>query len=172
MLCLPGPSSQLPFEVDTVFNCSSTAEAQKISLTCPRSQLLMEKLGFEPRPQGLFPFNPCVPLSHVGVEKKIDKSMFYFLESLLQTHEVGSWLLFSCSVVSDFLRCCGLQHARLPCPSPSPRVCSNSCPLSWWCHPTISSSVTLFSSCLQSFPALGSFPMSWLFASGGQSIQL
>ena len=60
--------------------------------------------------------------------------------------------------------------ARLPCPSLSPGVCSNSCPLSWWCHPTISSSVTPFSSCPQSFPASGSFPMSQFFASGGQSI--
>ena len=64
----------------------------------------------------------------------------------------------------------GLQHTRLPCPSLSFRVCSNSCPLSWWCHPTILSSVTLFSSCPQSFPALRSFPMSQLLASGGQSI--
>jgi len=57
----------------------------------------------------------------------------------------------------------GLQHTRLPCPSPSPGVCSNSCPLSWWCHPSISYSVVPFSSCLQSFPASGSFPMSRLF---------
>ena len=64
----------------------------------------------------------------------------------------------------------GLQHTRLPCPSLSPRVCSNSCPLSRWCHPTNSSSASLFSSCLQSFPASGSFPMSGLFASGDQSI--
>ena len=63
-----------------------------------------------------------------------------------------------------------LQHARLPCLSPSPRACSNSCPLSRWCHPTISSSVLPFSSCPQSFPASGSFPVSQLFASGGQSI--
>ena len=63
----------------------------------------------------------------------------------------------------------GLQHARLPCPSPTPRACSNSCPSSWWCHPTISSSVFPFSR-LQSFPASGSFLMSQLFASGGQSI--
>ena len=63
----------------------------------------------------------------------------------------------------------GLQHARLPCPSSSPGVCSNSCPFSWWCHPTISSSVTLFS-CPQSFPASGSFSLSQLFASCGQSI--
>ena len=77
---------------------------------------------------------------------------------------------FGCSVVSDSLRPHGLQHARLPCPSPTPRAYSNSCLLSWWCHPTISSSVIPFSSCLQSFPALGSFPMSQFFASGGQSI--
>ena len=77
---------------------------------------------------------------------------------------------FSHSVVSHCLRPHGLQHARPPCPSPSPRVYSNSCPLSQWCHPTISSSVILFSSCLQSFPASGSFQMSQLFTSGGQSI--
>ena len=65
----------------------------------------------------------------------------------------------------------GLQNARPPCPSPTPRVYSNSCPSSRWCHPTISSSVIPFSSRLLSFPASGSFPVSWLFASGGQSIE-
>ena len=77
---------------------------------------------------------------------------------------------FSCSVVSDSLWPCGLQHARLPCPSPTPGACSNSCPLSWWCHPAISSSVIPFSARLQSFPASGSFQMSQFFTSGGQSI--
>ena len=72
--------------------------------------------------------------------------------------------------MSDFLQPCGLQHTRLPCPSLSPRVCSNSCSLSWWCHQTISSSVFPFSSYPQSFPASGSFPMSQLFASGSQSV--
>ena len=66
-------------------------------------------------------------------------------------------LLFSQSVVFDSLWLHGLQHTRPPCPSPSPKACSNSCPLSWWCHPTISPSVTLFSSCPHSFPASGSF---------------
>ena len=81
---------------------------------------------------------------------------------------------FGCSV--QLLSCVRLfvtpwtAAARPPCPSPTPRVHSNSCPLSRWCHPTISSSVVPFSSCLQSFPASGSFPMSQFFASGGQSI--
>ena len=79
-------------------------------------------------------------------------------------------LLFSCSVVSNSLQPHGLQHARLPWPSPTPGACSNSCPLNWWCHPTILSSVVPFPSCLQSFPASGSLPMSWLFVLGGQSV--
>ena len=74
------------------------------------------------------------------------------------------------SVVSDSLWPHGLQHISPPCPSPTPGVYSNSCPLSWWCHSTISSSVVLFSSCPQSFPASGSFQMSQFFTSGGQSI--
>ena len=77
---------------------------------------------------------------------------------------------FSCSVMSDSLWPHELQHARPPCPSPIPGVYPNSCPLSQWCHPTISSSVVPFSSCPQSLPASESFPMSQLFASGGQSI--
>ena len=77
---------------------------------------------------------------------------------------------FSRSVMFGSLQTHGLQHTRLPCPSPTPRPCSNSCPLSWWCHPTILSSVVPFSYCLQSFPVSGSFPMSQFFASGVQSI--
>ena len=77
---------------------------------------------------------------------------------------------FRSSVVSDYLRPHRLLHTRLPCPSPTPKACSNSCPSSRCCHPTISSSVTPFSSCLQSFPALGYLPMNQFFASGGQSI--
>ena len=72
--------------------------------------------------------------------------------------------------MSNPLRPHGLQHTRPPCSSPTPRGYSNSCPLSQWCHPTISSSVTPFFSCLQSFPESGSFPVSQLIASGGQSI--
>ena len=84
-------------------------------------------------------------------------------------HYISGVLLFSHSVMSDSLQLHGLQHARLPCLSPSLGVFSNSCPLSRWCHPTSSSSVIPFSSCLQSFPALGSVPMSQLFTLGGRS---
>ena len=76
----------------------------------------------------------------------------------------------SCSVVSDSLRPHGLRHIRFPYPSPTPSAYSNSCPLSLWCRPTISSSVVPFSSCFQSFSASGSFPRSQFFISGGQSI--
>ena len=79
---------------------------------------------------------------------------------------------FSHSVMSNSLWPQGPQHARSPCPSPTPRACSNSCPSSWWCYPTISSSVIPFSSCLQSFPASGSFQMNQFFPSGGQSIEV
>ena len=78
---------------------------------------------------------------------------------------------FSHTVGSNSLQPHELQHTRLPCPSPTPRAYSNSCLLSRWCHPTISSSVVPFSSCLQSFPVSGSFPMSQLFTSGDQSIE-
>ena len=77
---------------------------------------------------------------------------------------------FCHSVLSDSLQPHELQHARPPCPSPTPRVYPNSCPSSWWCHPAISSSVVPFSSCPQSFPASGSFPISQLFTWGGQNI--
>ena len=81
-----------------------------------------------------------------------------------------SLVQFSRSVMSDSLWPCELQHTRPPCPSPTPGAYPNSYPSRWWCHPTISSSVIPFSSCPQSFPASGSFQMSQLFASGGQSI--
>ena len=92
------------------------------------------------------------------------------VSAVQQSESAISSIQFSRSVVSDSLWPHGLQHTRLPCPSPTPRAYSNLCPLSWWCHPTISSSVIPFSSCLQSFLESGSFLMSQLFASGGQSI--
>ena len=93
------------------------------------------------------------------------------MELSLETINPKSFLQFSCSVVSNSLRPHGLQHARLVCPSLPPRVCSNSYLLSWWCYPTISSSVTLFSSCPQFSPKSGPFPVSQLFVSGDQIIR-
>ena len=92
----------------------------------------------------------------------------YLFSPLLFSVQFSS-VQFCCSVVSDSLWPHETQHARPPCPSPPPGVHSDSCPSSQWCHPAISSSVVPFSSCLQSFPALGSFLMSQFFASGGQN---
>ena len=83
---------------------------------------------------------------------------------------VGLWRWCSFAKLCPTLWPHGLQHTRFPCPSLSPGVCTNSCPLNWWYHATISSSVAFFSFCLQSYPASWSFPMNWLFASGGWSI--
>ena len=99
------------------------------------------------------------------------KSLQYVNPNLpIYPSSLASQTRFSHSLMSNSLWPNGLQHARLFCPSQTPRACSNSCPLSQWCHPTISSSVVPFSSCLQSFLASGAFQMSQLFISGGQSI--
>ena len=90
----------------------------------------------------------------------------------VQNYPLHVEVQFSCSFVSDSLWSYGVQHARPPCASPTPEACSDSCPSSWWCHPTILSSVVPFSSRLQSFPASESFPMSWFFASVDQSIRV
>ena len=95
-------------------------------------------------------------------------TFFQYQEKILSFSSL--LLLFSCSVMPNFFPCQGLQQAMLPCPSLLPWVCSNSCPLSQWYHPAILSSIVPFSSCPQFFPVTGSFPMSQLFASGGQSI--
>ena len=91
---------------------------------------------------------------------------------ILNIYYMPKSVQFSCSLMSDSLLPHGLQHARPPCSSPTPRVYSNSCPVSQWCHPNISPSVIPFSSRLQSFPASGSFQMSRFFPSGGQSIKV
>ena len=102
-------------------------------------------------PQMAIVLKVCVVVSTLSEAGKKKKHFFHF-------------------VVSDSLQPHGLQQAKLLCPPLSPRACSNSCPLSRWCHPTISSSVTPFSSCLQTFPPSGSFPMSQLFTSGVQNV--
>ena len=101
----------------------------------------------------------------MSIDRWMDK------EAVVHIHNrIFSSVQFSHSVMSNSSQPHGPQHARPPCPSPTLRVYSNSSPLSQWCHPTISSSVIPFSSCPQSFPVSGSFPMSQLFTSGGQSI--
>ena len=111
------------------------------------------------------------------IDRKMMMSSFCIIRRMEENSDQGYWEELGIQLrFSSVAHSCptlwphGLQHASLPCPSPTPGACSNSCPLSWWCHPTISSSVVPFSSCLQSFPASGSFPMSQFFTSGDQSI--
>ena len=114
-----------------------------------------------------------MPVIQILITQNGDMSseVYISLKFILFTQIFNLLLLLFChSVMSDSLQPHGLQRARLPCLSPFPRVCSKSCPLNQWCHPTISSSVVPFSSCLQSFSASGSFPMSQLFISGTQPI--
>ena len=110
-------------------------------------------------------FKTCISLCFISVTYNVIISYIS-----IKKEDKYSSVQFSCSVMSDSLQPHGLQHARPPCPSPTPGVFSNSCPLSQWCHPTVLVSVVPFSSRLQSFPASGSFQMNQLFASGGQSI--
>jgi len=115
------------------------------------------------------PFPPPGYLSDLGIEPMVPTLVGRVFTAEAPGKPV-SRVQFSRWVESNSLWCHKLQHARPPCPSSTPRVHSNPCPLSWWCHPTISSSVVPFFSCPQSLPTSGSFPVSQLFASGGQSI--
>ena len=115
----------------------------------------------------------------ISKPKKRPDSLQWLMQDKSLLHSRMDWLdyqfssvQFSHSVVSNSLRPHEPQHTRLPCPIPTPRVHSSPCPLSRWCHPTISYSVVAFSSCPQTFPASGSFPMSQLFVSGGQSVRV
>ena len=118
-------------------------------------------------------WNPHLLISLVRPGNNPPVSMtqfFYNLGAKGQDKSISQSVQFSHSVMSDSLWTRGRKHASLPCPSPTSGACSNSCPSSRWCHPTISASVIPFSFCLQSFPASGSFQMSQFFASGGQII--
>ena len=113
----------------------------------------------------------------MGVHVFLQYHIFISLEDVLKVRfgsycsSLFNFLLFSCSVISNSLQPHGLQNTRLPCPSLTPGNCSNSCPLCQWCHPTMSFSVVPLSSHLTSFPVSGSFLISWLCTSGGQSIE-
>ena len=135
---------------------------------CPLSQWYCPTIS-----SSAFPFASC-PQSFPG-SRSFPVSLLFALSgqsigASASASVLPMNLFFSCSVTSNSLWLQGMQHISLPCPSLSPRVCSNLCPSSQWCHPTISSSVILSSSCLQSFPESGFFLMSQLFASDGQSI--
>ena len=119
------------------------------------------------------PFPPPEGLSNPEIKPEIsciDRWILYHWATWEALWFCISWIQFSRSVVSDSLQPHGLQQTRLPCLSPTPGAYSNSCPLRWWCHPAISSSVVHFSSHIRSFPASGSFPVSQFLASGDQSI--
>ena len=106
---------------------------------------------------------------------KMSTSMFLsYSVTITKCFQLCPWdlILFSCSVMSNSLQLHGLQYTRVPCPSLPPRACSNSWPLSWWCHPTISSSAIPFSSCPQSFPASGSFSMSRALSPSSFSVKI
>ena len=125
--------------------------------------------------RGSFIREPCKKMHDSCPRKKTLKFLKTFSKAFCRQSEgevCFSLVQFSHwgSAVSDFLWPHVLQHSSLPCPSPTPGACSNSCPSRWWCHPTILSSVIPISSCLQSFPASGSFPVSQFFPSGGQRI--
>jgi len=112
---------------------------------------------------------PGLTVTHWYIHLLVHSFNTYLYKNYMQNFVKLKSVQFSCSVVSNSLTPHELQHSRPPYPSPTPGACSNSCPLSRWCHSTISSSVIPFSSHLQSFPASGSFQMSQFFASGGQS---
>ena len=119
-------------------------------------------------PKGMWPF-PLEMRNTISPQDHIPKSSCLANGKSLQKIKAYSLVQISSSVVSNSLQPHGWQHTRIPCPSPNPGACSNSCPSSRWCHLTISSSVVSFSSCLQSLPASGSFPVSQFFILGGQS---
>ena len=145
---LEGPSPEPRVPLPRIYPCS-------LSLKVSRTGKL---LGARPEVPQRSSDSSCFPIQVVG----------YVLWACLNKQREISVSQFSHSVVSNSLQPHGLQHPRPPCRSPTPEVYSDSCPLSRWCHPTISSSFIPFSSYLQSFPASGSFPMSQFFTSGGQ----
>jgi len=152
-----------------VLNCFSGVQLFATLYTAAHQALLSMEFSRQEYWNGLL----CPPpgdLSDPGIESLMSPALVegFFTASI--TWEAKINFQFSHSVMSDSLQPHGLQHARLPCPSPTPGACSNLCPSSWWCHQAISSFVVPFSSCLQSLLALGSFPMSQFFSSGGQSI--
>ena len=154
--------------VETTWTLWTWKSHSVTSTTFYWSKQLQSPLGFGR--QGHRLHNSVVECRIVRGHIKWDVYWYSHLWTIHSMQEGWASVQFGCSVVSDSLRPHELQHARLPCPWPTPRAYSNSCPSSQWCHPTVSSSVVPFSSHLHSFPASGSFPVSQFITSGGQSI--
>ena len=151
--------SGLPFPTPGDLPHPGIEPMSPVSLALQANSLPTEPLGKPKKVMGSGPY------------REIKWNLILALNSMDITEKIHIFKIhLSCSVMSDSLWPQGLQHARPPCPSPTPGTCSNSCPFSWWCHPTILSSIVPFSSHLQSFPESGSFPVSQFFASGGQSV--
>ena len=155
--------------MEVEISCERLEEVLEVKVSCLRNHMLIKGEGWMCS-KGKLPHAKKPTLrrgSEIGWTRSSLQKGSCFLRNTDQDWSAPepSWLedktviylLFSHSVISNYLWPCGLQHARFPCPSPSPGACSNSCLLSWWCHATISSSVIPFSSCLQAFPASGSF---------------
>ena len=138
------------------FSCLLRSDTQTLSTSCP-CLVQLQKLKAETSLMVQWLNSSCQCKGHGFIPGQRTKISYATVQ-------------FSCPVISESLRTQGMQHARPPCPSITPGDYSNSCPSSQWCHPTISSSVIPFSSHLQSFPASGSFQMSYFFPSGGRSI--
>ena len=159
--------------------CCSMSSSNCCFLTCIQISQEASRCSGIPISRRIFQFVVIHRVKGFDIVNKAEVDVFLELSCFIlfevkyvcrMLHWKRNLLLFSCSVMFNSLQPHGLQHTTLLCSSSSLGVCSNSCPLSWWCHPTISSSAIPFSFCLQSFPASGSFPMSRLFASGGQMI--
>ena len=173
------------YNQDGAFHISANLWALKGKIKTVASLFTAQQKGLEKKKSffGLVPLKLRLKITNYHASKGLSFQVLLILDNGPghSEHWVQHWryqsdqlasssVQFTCSVVLDSLRPYGLQYARLPCPSPTPRAYSNSCPLSWWCHPTISSSLIPFFSCLQSFPESGCFPMSQFFISGCQSI--
>ena len=163
-------------------NCLELAQVPQLKRKVPSKTALLQveywisillgyKFGMSPDPHPHFSFNDFIEQVKEITKSSVLRLLFYYKDTTQEQPTGGDRSVqFSCSFVFDSLWHHGLQYTRPPCPSPTPGVYSNSCSLSQWCHPTISSSVVPFSSSFQSFPASRSFQMSQFFASGGQSI--
>ena len=179
--CGAGDTSNLTFSTPNFIPsctppCTPPVEFPITVIETPFLQSLDQKPWHPPHFLSLIHITSSTNQHSLSLTFEINYKLHYFQNIFSNTKHPSHIIFlfssaqFSCLDMSDSLQPHGLQYTRLPCPSPTPRACSNSCSLSQWCHPTISSSVTPFSFCLQYLAASGSFPVSQFFKSGGQNI--